>query len=290
MATPSLRSLEKALDLLGRIVESGESRSISDIARQMKMPHSTAYRIAATLERAGLVTRVRRGYYLPGLALMRLAGHDGISRILKAVGRPIVRKLATDTRCTAHLGIFENGMVTYLLKAGRAAQTIFTREGTQLEAYCTGLGKVLLAALPAAVREEYLKSGPFIQLTGNTLTDPRELRSALVLIGDRGYAQDNAEMDSGLLCLAVPVRLSDGDVIAALSISTRSTDENSHGLLTHLDALQSAANLLGNRLTSRSSPRAARRVVAARQSESSNRTPKTKLSASAASAPGLKTN
>ena len=47
MATPSLRSLEKALDLLGRIVESGELHSISDIAKQIKMPHSTAYRIAA---------------------------------------------------------------------------------------------------------------------------------------------------------------------------------------------------------------------------------------------------
>ena len=61
MATPSLRSLEKALDLLGRIVENGEIYSISDFARQIRMPHSSAYRIAATLERSGLVTRVRRG-------------------------------------------------------------------------------------------------------------------------------------------------------------------------------------------------------------------------------------
>jgi IclR family acetate operon transcriptional repressor len=253
MATPSLRSLEKALDLLGRIVESGEIHSISDFAKQIKMPHSTAYRIAATLERSGLVTRLRRGYYLPGPSLMRLARHDSIPRVLKAIGRPIVKKLATDTGCIAHVGIFENGMVTYLLKAGRAAQTVFTREGTQLEAYCTGIGKVLLAALPVSVREDYLKSGPFIQLTANTLTDPRELRSALIVVADRGYAEDNAEMDSDLRCLAVPVRLDEGkgDVIAALSISTRSTDENSHALLTHLDALRTVASLLSNRLTSR---------------------------------------
>ena len=253
MATPSLRSLEKALDLLGRIVESGEIHSIADFAKQIKMPHSTAYRIAATLERSGLVTRLRRGYYLPGPSLIRLARHDSIPRVLKAIGRPIVKKLATATGCIAHVGIFENGMVTYLLKAGRAAQTVFTREGTQLEAYCTGIGKVLLAALPVSVREDYLKSGPFIQLTANTLTDPRELRDALIVVGDRGYAEDNAEMDSDLRCLAVPVRLDEGkgDVIAALSISTRSTDEDSHALLTHLDALRTAASLLSNRLTSR---------------------------------------
>jgi IclR family transcriptional regulator, acetate operon repressor len=253
MATPSLRSLEKAFDLLGRIVESGEIHSISDFAKQIKMPHSTAYRIAATLERSGLVTRLRRGYYLPGPSLIRLARHDSIPRVLKAIGRPIVKKLAIDTGCIAHVGIFENGMVTYLLKAGRAAQTVFTREGTQLEAYCTGIGKVLLAALPESVREDYLKSGPFIQLTANTLTGPRELRSALIVVGDRGYAEDNAEMDSDLRCLAVPVRLDEGkgNVIAALSISTRSTDEDSHALLTHLDALRTAASLLSNRLTSR---------------------------------------
>lgn len=249
MATPSLRSLEKALDLLGRIAESGEIHSISALARQIKMPRSTAYRIAATLERSGLVTRLRRGYYLPGPSLMRLARPDNTPRVLKAIGRPIIKKLATHTGCTAHVGVFENGMVTYLLKAGRAAQTIFTREGTQLEAYCTGIGKVLLAALPVSVREDYLKSGPFIQLTANTLTDPQKLRSALTFVADRGYAEDDAEMDSDLRCLAVPVR-SGGEVIAAVSISTRSAGENSHALLTHLDALRTAANLLSTRLTS----------------------------------------
>lgn len=249
MATPSLRSLEKAFDLLGRIVESGEIHSISDFARQIRMPRSTAYRIAATLERSGLVTRLRRGYYLPGPSLIHLARPDSIPRVLKAIGRPIVKKLATDTGCTAHVGIFESGMVTYLLKAGRAARTIFTREGTQLEAYCTGIGKVLLAALPASAREEYLKSGPFIQLTANTLTDPRKLRSALSVVADRGYAEDDAEMDADLRCLAVPVRLG-GDVIAALSISTRSAEEDSHALLRHLDALHTAASSLSIRLTS----------------------------------------
>ena len=239
------------MDLLGRIVESGEIHSIADLAKQIHMPHSTAYRIAATLERSGLVTRMRRGYYLPGPSLIRLARHDSIPRLLKAIGRPIIKKLATATGCTSHVGIFENGMVTYLLKAGRAAHTVFTREGTQLEAYCTGIGKVLLAALPVSVREEYLKSGPFIQLTASTLIDPQKLRRELIVVGDRGYAEDNAEMDSDLLCLAVPVRLGEGDVIAALSISTRSTDEDSHVLLTHMDALRTAANSLSKRLTSR---------------------------------------
>lgn len=252
MSTPPLRSLEKALILLGQIVERGEVHSIADLATQIDMPHSTAYRIAATLERSGMVTRMRRGYYVPGPTLIRLARHDSVARVLNAVGRPVARELARTTGCIVHLGIFENGMVTYLLKAGRTSRTIFTREGTQLEAYCTGIGKVLLAALPVSAREEYLRSGPFIQLTTNTLTDPQELRGELVNIGDQGYAEDNAEMDSGLQCLAVPVRLGGGDVIAALSISKRSdagNGDDSHTLLGYLDVVRAAADSLCNRLT-----------------------------------------
>jgi len=249
MATPSLRSLQKALHLLDRIVAGDADLSISELARQIKMPHSTAYRIAATLERSGLVTRVRRGHYLPGPSLIRLTRPDSLARILKALGRPLIKTLATQTACVTHLGIFEGGMVTYLLKAGRAAGTVFTREGTQLEAYCTGIGKVLLAALPEPAREEYLQSGPFIQLTANTLTDPQKLRTELLLIAERGYATDNAEMDSDLRCLAVPVRLGEGDVVAALSISTRSTQ----AVLKHLNTLQSTADQLSGRLGTRES-------------------------------------
>lgn len=139
-------------------------------------------------------------------------------------------------------------MVTYLLKAGRLAGTVFTREGTQLEAYCTGIGKVLLAALPDTAREEYLRTGPFIRLTQNTLTDPQVLRSALQIIAAQGFATDNAEMDVDLLCLAVPVRVGNGEVVAALSISTRVNRNPGSSPLAHLETLRRAANVLRHRL------------------------------------------
>ena len=248
MATPPLRSLDRALELLDLIVQSGETHSIGHLARQLAMPHSTAYRIAATFERAGLLTRLRRGCYLPGPGLLRLARHDTLHRVLRGVSRPIVDQLSRDTGCTAHLGIFEDGMVTYLVKAGRSARRIFSREGTQLEPYCTAIGKVLLAALSESARGEYLRAGPFVQMTPNTLTDPQKLRNALTKIRTQEYATDNAEMDSDLFCLAVPVRINEGAIVAALSISTRRPEKN---LLTHLDALRLAASGLGSRLAPR---------------------------------------
>jgi IclR family transcriptional regulator, acetate operon repressor len=246
VATPSLRSTEKAFELLQRIVQTGDSRSISALAADLQMPPSTAHRISATLERAGFIMRLRRGHYLPGPVLLRLATFGSLNRVLAAVGPPVVKRLARQSGCTAHLGVFENAMVTYLLKAGKGRLNIFTRQGTQLEAYCTGIGKVLLASLPKPELEEYLAQGPFIALTPNTLTDIPSLRAALDTIRVRGYATDNAEMDTDLRCLAVPVH--DGErTLAALSISTRRPDSGSFELAAHLELLQAAAVTLAKR-------------------------------------------
>ena len=249
MATPSSQSLGKALELLSQVAKDGGEHSISALAAKAGIPPSTAYRIAATFERSGFMTRLRRGHYLLGPALLRLADSRSFNRVMVGVGRPIVEALAKATGCTAHLGVFEDGMVTYLLKAGRAKDKLFTRQGTQLEAYCTGIGKVLLAALPESALEDYLANGPFIRLTANTLTDPRALRAALTEVRVQGYATDNAEMDTDLTCLAVPVRDSDGKVLAAFSISMRQANGNPNNLCVHLDSLRTAANALVKRLS-----------------------------------------
>ena len=244
-----MRSLGKALELLRQVAKDGGERSISALAAEAGIPASTAYRIAATFERSGFMTRLRRGHYVPGPTLLRLADSDSFNRVLMGVGHPIVEALAKTTGCTAHLGVFEDGMVTYLLKAGRKKNPLFTRQGTQLEAYCTGIGKVLLAALPKSALEDYLANGPFIGLTANTLTDPGALRAALNEVQARGYALDNAEMDTDLTCLAVPVRDREDKVLAALSISMRQADGNPNDLSIHLDSLRTAANALGERLS-----------------------------------------
>ena len=236
------------MELLRQFAADRGQRAISSLAAEIGLPASTAYRIAATFERHGFVSRLQRGRYVPGPALLELANAGGLNLVITGVGRPIIEKLARQTGCTAHLGVFEGGMVTYLLKAGHRRAGLFTREGTQLEAYCTGIGKVLLAALPEAELQDYLATGPFIRLTTNTLTDPAALRAALATVQAQGYAADNAEMDVDLRCLAIPVRDPHGRVFAAISIAARRRDGSATELSIHLDALQRAASALTRRL------------------------------------------
>ncbi len=248
MATPSMRSLEKAIKLLTHVAADNGEHSISALAVEIGLPVSTAHRIAATFERNGFMTRLRRGHYLAGPQLLRLGGAGQLSQVLTSLGRPIVEGLARKTHCAAHLGVFEGGMVTYLLKADRKNTGLFTREGTQLEAYCTGIGKVLLASLPDAALREYLANGPFIRLTSKTLTDKAALVAAITAVRADDYATDDAEMDTDLTCLAVPVRDNKGAILAAISISKREPHASASKLLVHLDVLRAAASQLVRRL------------------------------------------
>jgi DNA-binding IclR family transcriptional regulator len=91
--------------------------------------------------------------------------------------------------------------------------------GAQLEAYSTGLGKILLAALPEDALEAIIHDGDLIPLTPFTITNRAVLRSELSKVRQQGYALDNQESSLNLRCVAVPVQDGDGTVIAAISAS-----------------------------------------------------------------------
>lgn len=110
-------------------------------------------------------------------------------------------------------------MVTYLVKEKGLEEELFTAEKAQLEAYCSAIGKVLLAALPTSDFEAYLENGPFVALTGNTLTQPDALRKEIEDVRTSNLAFDRHEIRDDLFCIAVPVHDNDAKVVGAISIS-----------------------------------------------------------------------
>lgn len=216
----AVRSLpDKSVALLGLILSDDGRTPLRALAARLGLPLSTTYRLLAAYRRAGFVGAVGRGRYAAGLELVDLASRADRHAILAGAARPSLRKLARQLRRTVHLGILENDMVTYLVKEHGGGPRLFSRAGMQLEAYCSGIGKMLLASLPETEREQYLAAGPFIALTRRTMTDPDILREALATVRRQGYAIDNEEVAEGLRCLAAPVRSRSGAVVAAVSVS-----------------------------------------------------------------------
>lgn len=215
---PSVAALERGLALLAAVARDQARRSALDIGQDLGLPIATTHRLVATLAKAGYVHRVRRGHYVAGPALLAISEAVSARAAAAEVARPVLARLARRTGLTAHLGCLESNMVTYLIKEG-SEPDVFTREGIQLEAYCSGIGKVLLAHLPEKDQAEYLASAPFIALTPRTITEPEALRQTFGRAREEGYAVDDEEVVSGLTCLAVPVPAASGAVTFAISVS-----------------------------------------------------------------------
>ncbi len=222
------------------IADNGAS-SLSAIARQIAIPVPTAHRHINALVRAGWLVAAGYGRHRAGPRLGALAHLIDEKDMLINAAAPVLERLAADTGCIVHLGTLDNDMVTYRLKMGRGSDRLFTKVGMQLEAYCSGIGKVLLAHLPQGEQSTYLKNGPFIALTQHTLTDPEQIRSALNSAASQGFAIDDEEAALGLQCVAVPVRNPAGRVVAAISASRAKADPAKFTVADLIDRLKQAA-------------------------------------------------
>ena len=247
MATPPAQSLEKALHLLRIAVADEGNSALADLASAAGLPASTAHRFALSLQRAGFLLRDPYGRYWPGPILLGMQDRISHGQLLARICRPVLRRLAEASGQTAHLGILQDDMVTYVVKECAAQQPIFTREGMQLEAYCSAIGRVLLAFLPPAARDAYMTSGAFVALTARTLTAPDALRAELDHVCATGHAVEQAETSDDICCIAVPIRSPDGMVRAAISLACPSIMFVPAYRTATLRLLLAAANVIAHR-------------------------------------------
>lgn len=222
--------------------------SLTDVADRSALSFSTVHRIAGHLINRGYLVRLQRGRYRLGHAALTLGRNASIRGLLGDVSRPFLEKLAQSCRTHVHLGVFEDDMVTYLANASFGRNDFHIKEGMQLEAYCSGIGKILLAHLPDEARNSYLSEGDFVALTSNTIVDREALANELRAVRERGWATDLEEVTTDLRCIAVPVRDGNGIVHAAISTSIHSSHAKLADLLAFLPALHEASDGLSARL------------------------------------------
>ena len=224
------KTVEKALSLLVGIVTDGGQRPVSDIASELGIPVSTAHRLTGSFLRHGLVSRERPGHCQPGVVLAQLAQSTDLRKILQNVGRVVLNRHARRYRRVMHIGILEDEMLTYLVRAGPQHHLVMTSDGVQLEAYCSSMGKVLLANIPKTQLRKYLNDYPFIKLTAQTIVDPDVLASEIEKAASNGYAINDREFHEGICSVAIPIVIGrTSHFVAAISMlipSRQITDAN----------------------------------------------------------------
>jgi DNA-binding IclR family transcriptional regulator len=254
----------KAFAILKAFHDPAEWVTSSELSRRAGLPEASGYRLIQTLEEVGALVRGPRGRYRPGLLLLSLSHNVTINDLLRDASQALMSELARRLHLTIHLGVLEQGMVTYVAKVSvPGAFAVHTRVGAQLEAYCSGLGKVLLAALPEQEVDSFVLDGELIALTPHTITTRAGLRAELKKVRQDGYAMDDREHQIDMRCIAVPVLDREGRAVAALSATDAAARMTQPRQMEVLAALKEAAAALGQKLYPASKPLPSRRPVAA---------------------------
>jgi DNA-binding IclR family transcriptional regulator len=208
----------KALDLLNAFSFSERRLSLSALAMRTGIPRATAFRLLSTLESSGFVTKAVGEYQL-GLKCFVLGNIVAADLNLKEVAYPHLVALRDATRETTQIAILDHWQVVYLERVPSPQPVGFMRArvGAILPAYCTALGKTLLAFEPEADVSAWMSTQTFKVLTPHTITSARRLLKQLRVIRERGYGLDEQEREVGVRCVAAPVRNHEGRVVAAIS-------------------------------------------------------------------------
>jgi IclR family KDG regulon transcriptional repressor len=161
------------------------------------------------------------GQYTLGLSCLELARAYYKGNDVRRAALPELDRLRNETRETVHLAVLDELEVVYIekLEGLQPIGLMGSHVGGRAPAYCTGVGKALLAHLPRDVVRRNFEGTKLHRYTPHTIVTLKGLLAELATISVRGFSLDNEEHEVGVCCVAAPIRDMRGDVIAALSIS-----------------------------------------------------------------------
>ena len=217
----NIRVLDRAIRVLF-LLSDAKPRTLNEISEEISLSPSTTFRLLSTLTYYRFVKRDdRSGSYRLGLACLTLARGFQDSNDLRTVALPELEILRDSTKETVHLAILDNMEVIYIEKLPglHAIGLMSSRVGGRSPVHCTGLGKMFLAHLKAEQVLSFIEQHGLPRFTDSTITDPDQLLRHLEQIRKQGYSFDNGEHEPDVRCIAAPIFNSEGQAIAALSVS-----------------------------------------------------------------------
>lgn len=269
---PSLReprysqSLERWLAILESFTPEHPTLGIAELADLLGMSRSTTHRYAITLLALGFLEQgagVDRKYRL-SLRVTDLGMSALNSTGLSEHSRSYLEELRQRSTYTVSLAVLDGPEILYAdrarsLRRGQHKIDLNLRVGSRLPAYCTALGKVLLAFLPDADQREVIAQVELAKRGPNTITTKKALLGELEHIREEGFAVSDEELTAGLISIAAPIRSESREVLAAINMAAHtdmiSLEELIGQLLSHL---LSTADQISARLGYRRDDEAAR--------------------------------
>jgi IclR family pca regulon transcriptional regulator len=223
------QSLERGLAILSAFGSDRSTIGVSELSRELGLTRSTTHRYIATLTSLGYLQQdAETKRYRLGPRVLDLGFAAINSMDIRDISLPHLQALTDATGFTANMAVLDGADVVYIercrtSRSGQREIDLNLHVGSRLPAYCTAMGKALLAFVPAERLEGILARVELVARGPNTITNRAALLAELERIRERDLAVNNEELAYGLRSIAAPIRSRSGEVVAALNLAVHQT-------------------------------------------------------------------
>jgi len=239
-------SLARGLRIIETFENHTEGRSVGDIARQTLLSRAAVRRSLLTLQLLGYAETDGRAYRLTTRAL-RLGFSYLSSASLPSLAQPVLERITERVHESSSLSVLEGDEIVYIARsAAKRVMSVGLSVGSRLPAYCSSMGRVLLAALPEDQLAAYLRRIELKALTPKTITNRKLLHEIVVRVRSDRFAMTDEELELGLRSIAVPVMSRSGRIVASMNIGVHAARVTAAEMIHRfLPILQEDAQALG---------------------------------------------
>ena len=215
-----MTSLARGLIVIQAFSQANPQMTISQLSVKTGLSRAAVRRCLYTLSKLGFAGAEDGSRYSLRPRLLALSQTFTASSTLSNSAQPILERMAATFRESFSVATLDGDEIVYIARAaGTGVMAVDLHIGSRLPAYCTSMGRVLLAYLPAEELEAYLARVVLTPHTTRTITDVEKLRLSLRNVRRNAYALVDQELEVGLRSMAVPVFGPSGRVVATVNLS-----------------------------------------------------------------------
>jgi IclR family transcriptional regulator, pca regulon regulatory protein len=215
-----MTSLARGLIVIQAFTQQSPQMTISQLSIKTGLSRAAVRRCLYTLTKLGFAGAEDGSRYSLRPRMLTLSHTYTTSNTLSSAAQPILERMSAALRESFSVATLDGEDIVYIARTQvNRVMAVDLHIGSRLPAYCTSMGRILLAYLPAEQLEQYLAKVNLIPHTNRTITSVEKLRLALRNIRRNGYAICDQEYEVGLRSIAVPVYSSSGRVVATLNLS-----------------------------------------------------------------------
>jgi IclR family pca regulon transcriptional regulator len=219
-----MSSLARGLAVIRAFSQQRRELTIAQLSHRTDIPRAAVRRCLYTLAKLGYVaTEDGRTYALRPRILA--LGHAYLSSTpLATAVQPLLDQISDELHESSSMAVLEGDEILYIARSSTTTRlmSIDLGLGSRLPAYCTSMGRVLLADLPPVELDRYLSRVKLTRLTNRTVSTTAELKRVLAEVRRDGYAIVDQELEIGLRSIAVPVKDAAARCVAAINVGTQS--------------------------------------------------------------------